>query len=209
MLDNSLEPIPSQPLNTEIYTPIPLESPEEIDPVVMVSAKRNGLVSIPLKTIVPSEEQTLAQLIDNANKENNLNMQILIENLSGIERNLSRAVETTPAESAKHMQSLYRVLTQAINADKTHQQFKQEWSLIVKLFKEKENGGFSGARLYRGVAFWALGHDEYKHYQSLMNLIEASNRWGTQEMKKYVNLTSCVVHPISEAGRGRLLSYYA
>lgn len=185
-----------------------MEAPKEIEPVVKVEVKRGSTVSVPLKA-VGGGEQTIATLTELANKENNLNMQILIENLTTIERNLSRNVETTPAESAKHMQSLYRTILQTINADKPLRQFRQEWEFILQFFKEKEKGGLGGARLYRGVAFWSLGHDEYVLYQSFMNLIEATNRWGATGCKPYVDMNRVVKHPVSEAGRGRLLSFYA
>lgn len=165
-------------------------------------------ISVPLPEAAVNEDTTVANMVENATKNKNLGLQMLIDNLNLVENNLSRNVATTPQESVKHMLSLFRVLLGVINNDKTQTSFYEQWSYVLKFFKEKQSDGLGAHRIFRGISFWGLGHDEFKLFQSLTNLIEVSNRLGIQECRPFVNFSKIIKDPISDAGRGRLLSYY-
>ena len=91
---------------------------------------------------------------------------------------------------------------------KTQAEFRAQWNFVLTFFKENEADGFSMTRMYRGAPFWTLSHDEYQTFQALINLIEASNRWGVEGCRKHINFVKLTKHPVTESGRGRLLSFY-
>lgn len=135
-------------------------------------------------------------------------MQILINNLNTLHTAFSRNVESTPHQAGANMVSLFRVFLNLVNGDKTQAEFRQQWDYTLKFFKEKENDGFGINRLFRGAPFWSLSHEDYQTFQAITNMIEATNRWGVRDCKKYINFVKLTKHPITETGRGRLLSYY-
>ena len=163
----------------------------------------------PVKTIVPvAVEQTVSSITTVANEKGDLRMQTLIQTLETLEKNLSRRVQINMDDVAKNMVGLHNCLLNVINGNKTNAEFKQQWELVLKFFEEKKDDGFGMNRLYRGVAFWPKSQDEYVHFQSLVNLIYVTNNVARENWQKELNFTRLTNHPVTEAGRGRLLSYY-
>ena len=163
----------------------------------------------PVKTIVPvAVEQTVSSMTADANEKGDLRMQTLIQTLETLEKNLSRRVQINMDDVAKNMVGLHNCLLNVINGNKTNAEFKQQWELVLKFFEEKKDDGFGMNRLYRGVAFWPKSQDEYVHFQSLVNLIYVTNNVARENWQKELNFTRLTNHPVTEAGRGRLLSYY-
>ena len=163
----------------------------------------------PVKTIVPvAVEQTVSSITAVANEKGDLRMQTLIQTLETLEKNLSRRVQINMDDVAKNMVGLHNCLLNVINGNKTNAEFKQQWELVLKFFEEKKDDGFGMNRLYRGVAFWPKSQDEYVHFQSLVNLIYVTNNVARENWQKELNFTRLTNHPVTEAGRGRLLSYY-
>ncbi len=163
----------------------------------------------PVKTIVPvAVEQTVSSITTIANEKGDLRMQTLIQTLETLEKNLSRRVQINMDDVAKNMVGLHNCLLNVINGNKTNAEFKQQWELVLKFFEEKKDDGFGMNRLYRGVAFWPKSQDEYVHFQSLVNLIYVTNNVARENWQKELNFTRLTNHPVTEAGRGRLLSYY-
>ena len=148
--------------------------------------------------------------VQKANSENSLPMQTLIHDLTKYERALSREGESDLRTCARNMAGLYQLLLRTINGDKTTEQFREQWQYILSMFKEKKNGGLGAHRVFRGAPEWSLGHEEYKLYQKLINLIEADLRYNGDRamLRKVVNLNNFNTLLITDGGRGRLLSYY-
>ena len=163
----------------------------------------------PVKTIVPvAVEQTVSSMTAVANEKGDLRMQTLIQTLETLEKNLSRRVQINMDDVAKNMVGLHNCLLNVINGNKTNAEFKQQWEFVLKFFEEKKDDGFGMNRLYRGVAFWPKSQDEYVHFQSLVNLIYVTNNVARENWQKELNFTRLTNPPVTEAGRGRLLSYY-
>lgn len=194
--------------STIIKEPVTLSPGTEVtDSVVQVS--RSQPKSVPLPKPVPEELASVADLVKNANDKNDFNMQVLIQNLDNLQEAFSRKTVSDNQKAGSNMVGLYRVILGVINSDKSLGEFRQQWEFLLKYFKENEKDGFGGHRLFRGVAFWPLSHEEYEMFTSLWNLIDASNRWGVSDCRKFINLVKVTKDPVSEAGRGRLLNFYS
>lgn len=163
-----------------------------------------------LKTLKPvvSEEASVDEIRENANKNNNLNMQMLIETLTKLENRLGPRTQSPMEETVKAMVGLHSTLVNVINNSKSVQEFREQWELVLKMFKEHEKGGFGQHRLYRAVAYWPKSQDEYMHFQSLMNLIYVTNHMDRAVWAKNINFNAIGKAPITDAGRSRLMSYY-
>lgn len=178
-------------------------------PEPRIQITRPQAKNVPLPNPAPEELASVADLVKNANDNNNLMMQLLIQNLDSLHTAFSKKTVSDNQKAGSNMVGLYRVLIGVINGDKSLVEFRQQWTFLLKYFKENETDGFGGHRLFRGVAFWPLSHEEYETFTSIWNLIDASNRWGVSDCRKFVNFVKVTKFPVSEAGRGRLLNFYS
>ena len=192
----------------EVIEPAPVATTAEPVQQAPVARARHQAKSTPLPQATAEEGASVASLIQTATEEKNIGMQILIKNLEDMNLAFSRRVQTTPQQAGANMVSLHRVLLNVLNTDKTQAEFRAQWNFVLTFFKENEADGFSMTRMYRGAPFWTLSHDEYQTFQALINLIEASNRWGVEGCRKHINFVKLTKHPVTESGRGRLLSFY-
>lgn len=152
-----------------------------------------------------------AELINKATREKNLNMSIFQEDVTGVIQKLSSGNDCDELQAAKYAESLYRRIVQSINADKTTEEFAQQWTFLVQHYKENKNDGFGAHRAFRGVRHWSLGHEAYQLYQALWSLIDATNRYNYDKaaIMRVVNFQKIANNSLlNEAGRGRLMSFY-
>ena len=151
------------------------------------------------------------ELVKKAFREENTKMQIIQEEIKKTIVKLSSATDCSTLQAAKYGESLYRQILQVINGDKSTEEFRSQWTFIVQLYKENKEGGFGAHRVFRGVREWGAGHDEFKLFQTLWSLIDVTNRYDYDKnaISKMVNLQNLGNNKLlSEAGRGRILSFY-
>ena len=164
-------------------------------------------------TKVAEKETTMstAQLIHKAQREENLKMQIVQEEIKKTIVKLSKSTDCDTLQAAKYGESLFRQILQVINGDKSTEEFRAQWTFIVQAYKENKEDGFGAHRVFRGVREWNAGHDEYKLFQTLWSLIDVTNRYDYNKasIRNMVNLQTLGNNKLlNEAGRGRLLSFY-
>lgn len=173
----------------------------------MVPARNPSRITVPIQQ--PAlVNLSVKEIEDKAILKKDMETQVLISDLNRLNENLSSRVICDVVKVAENMASVYKVILGCINNDKSLAVFKAQWDIILKFFKEKENDGVGANRIFRGVTHWNLSHEDYNMFTSLWNLIEATNRWGVSGCKKYVEFGKITREPITEAGVGRILSYY-
>ena len=172
--------------------------------------QRNN-VGIQTKVAEDETKMSSAELINKATREKNLNMSIFQEDVAGVIQKLSSGNDCDELQAAKYAESLYRRIVQSINADKTTEEFGQQWTFLVQHYKENKDDGFGAHRAFRGVRHWSLGHEAYQLYQALWSLIDATNRYNYDKaaIMRVVNFQKIANNSLlNEAGRGRLMSFY-
>lgn len=157
---------------------------------------------------VISEFASLEEIQSEISTSNNLYMQMLNESLQKLENRLGITTNSPMEDVAKAMVGLHNTLLGVINNAKTNQDFNEQWTFVLKFFEENKNNGLGHHRVYRGVAYWPKSQDEYMHYQALLNLIYVTNNIPKDKWAKNINFTAVTKHPVTDAGRGRLMGYY-
>jgi hypothetical protein len=157
---------------------------------------------------VISEFASLEEIQSEISMSDNLHMQMLNESLKKLENRLGITTNSPMEDVAKAMVGLHNTLLGVINNAKTNQDFNEQWAFVLKFFEEHKNNGLGQHRVYRGVAYWPKSQDEYMHYQALLNLIYVTNNIPKDKWSKNINFTAVTKHPVTDAGRGRLMGYY-
>jgi hypothetical protein len=200
-----------QGLNQEETVVTQTTTTEDLNPVKVTETNKpvgrqlnQGKVLAPVTT----ESASLEEIQSEISMSDNLHMQMLNESLKKLENRLGITTNSPMEDVAKAMVGLHNTLLGVINNAKTNQDFNEQWAFVLKFFEEHKNNGLGHHRVYRGVAYWPKSQDEYMHYQALLNLIYVTNNIPKDKWSKNINFTAVTKHPVTDAGRGRLMGYY-
>lgn len=151
----------------------------------------------------PLDTTPIADVVASANS---VNLSNFYEKLKHLDRALSVKVQSTPEEAAALMQQVYNVLVNVVERPASDSDFANHWNLAMRMLTETPDGGFTGARLWRGKPFWSLGKEKFDHWEALWNLIDASVR-HRGEYRNFVNQRRVMVG-FSGGAQGRLGIFY-
>lgn len=164
--------------------------------VVATKAERKGIPN-------PLSDTPLAEV---AARSNSNDIKHLHEKLLGLDKKLGSGVVTSIEEAGKLMADVYRALVNVVERPSSETEFAALWTFTLRVMTETPNGGFSPARLWRGKPQWPLSHEEFLHFESLWNLIDASVR-HRGEYSRFVNEKKVMIG-FSGSAQGRLGIFY-
>lgn len=166
-------------------------------PVVAApKAARHGAVN-------PLSDTPLAEVVA---KSGSTDIAHLHEKLLGLDRKLSTSVSTSIEEAGKLMSDLYRALVNVVERPSSEMEFAALWTFTMRVITETPLGGFTPQRLWRGKPQWPLSHEEFLHFESIWNLIDASVR-HRGDYGRFVNEKKVMIG-FSGAAQGRLGFFY-
>lgn len=172
-------------------------------PAMPVVKKNNNPVD-PL--VVPEPLDTTPIHIFVENSKNN-NLKTLYELLTKLDKRLSVQANPTPDEAGIYLEGLYKVLVNVLETEMTDLNFRNHWTLVMRMITEFPNGGFGPHRLRRGNHNWSLGHEKFLHMEALLNLIDASVR-HRGEFRTFTNMPKVMVG-LSGQAQGQLGKFYS
>ena len=152
-----------------------------------------------------SEDESLEALLASAKDSS---VSILAERLNHYNDRLSSRTQMPMVDVANTMVGLYNQLVNVFNSEGSDVAFRQRWGVVLKVFQQYKNDGLSLTRIYRGVAHWPKGQDEYRHFQSLVNLIYYVNEHGTKNIHREISLIKASAL-LTTLGRGRLAALFS
>ena len=154
---------------------------------------------------VAAEDESLEVLLEAAQDSS---VAILAERLSHYNERLSSRTQMPMVDVANTMVGLYNQLVNVFNSEGSDVAFRQRWGVVLKVFQKYQNDGLALTRVYRGVAHWPKGQEEYRHFQSLVNLIYFVNENGTEKIHREISLIKAS-SLLSTLGRGRLAALFS
>lgn len=209
-----VETVVNQPQDTA-NTPL-LKREDVIQEVTTQQKSEKPKVGIPAMPVVVKKEKTSPYRVspkegevsidDYVSRAKDENLVHWYERLKRFDVSLSNRVNTSIREHAEGMENLYRSLLNQLERPCSEMEFHRMWTLTMRMFAESPAGGLLANRIYRGKTEWSLGHEKYLHFESLTNLIDASNRFGS-EYVKFVN-EKLVLKGLSGDAQGRLGIFY-
>lgn len=128
------------------------------------------------------------------------------ERLKSFDFKLSSRVNSSITEHGKTMADFYRSLVNQVERPCSETEFHRMWILTMRMFAESPEGGLLANRIFRGKPEWPMSHEAYLHFESLVNLIDASIRFGA-DCNKMVNQKK-VLKGFTGDAQGRLGIFY-
>lgn len=160
----------------------------------------------PVKTAATTNPLSVQPIADTVKLAEDPNLTSFYERLVYLDKALGYTSSPTVEEAAVHLQNYYQVIVNLVERPATDLEFATHWTLLLRMNSESPAGGFLSDRLFRGKAYWKLGHEKMTHFESLWNLMDATVRHRA-DYKAFVN-DRLVMKGFTGGAQGRLGSFY-
>jgi hypothetical protein len=164
---------------------------------------------VPVKTApaAPVEKVDFRTLIARAQAEATNTGRILLQQLSDYMEAMAPRAPITVSAGSRQQVVLYRMITRMINT--LDEDFNLVFTTFLRLFSEHADGVFSETHVFRFMEHIALGSDEIKTFQRLLNLFKnVADPKGRAAGLKMTDFSKTLEFGITDEGRSRILGYF-
>lgn len=139
-------------------------------------------------------------------KVGNADLTVLYEELLYLDELLSTERNLTAEAAAQPLMSLYTKIKSVVETPAKELDFRNKWTLVLRMMSESPKGGLLANRVFRGKPWWTKGHEEFRHFEAIYSLIDASVRYG-KDYNKFVEEKN-VMRGFTPQGQGQLGLFY-
>ena len=191
--------------NEEVVEPVAEPTTEPVvekitEPVV------EPIITEQVKEVVVTSFTKL--LVDIAEQGSNLQKRLEVS-LSQYVAIMAPGIIHDHAKGAQIQYTLWKALSEVLNAEQDHDSFIATWNIVLAYFNEYDKQAFGDRFVYRFADQWRWDSDELTGFQRLINIIkltaDASKRAAGL---KQVNLDRSLAEGFTDIGRQHLLSFY-